>query len=163
MAHLVGSVQVETALLLLKIGFLVLLYLFIWRIVRSAARDLRLPQESMILAPQQAAGLAPQPRSRELAHLVVLASPALEEGDVYTVDSSPLTVGRGANNDVAIEGDEYASARHARFEPRRDGIYVEDIGSTNGTFVNGIRLTRERRLTPGDVVRIGETDLRFEP
>ena len=46
---------------------------------------------------------------------------------------------------------------------RRDGIWVEDIGSTNGTFVNGIRLTRERKLTPGDVVRIGETDLRFEP
>ena len=46
---------------------------------------------------------------------------------------------------------------------RRDGVWLEDIGSTNGTFVNGIRLTRERRLAPGDVVRIGETDLRFEP
>jgi hypothetical protein len=159
----IASAQVETTLLVLKIGFIVLLYLFIWRIVRSAARDLRLPQESMILSPQQAAGLLPQPSSRELGRLVVLKSPALEEGDVYTVDSSPLTVGRGANNDVAISGDEYASTRHARFEPRRDGIWVEDIGSTNGTFVNGIRLTRERRLTPGDVVRIGETDLRFEP
>jgi hypothetical protein len=159
----IASAQVETTLLALKIGFLVLLYLFIWRIVRSAARDLRLPQESMILSPQQAAGLLPQPTARELGRLVVLSSPALEEGEVYTVDSSPLTVGRGANNDLAISGDEYASSRHARFEPRRDGIWVEDIGSTNGTFVNGIRLTRERRLTPGDVVRIGETDLRFEP
>ena len=159
---MLGDLAVETVLLILKIVFLVLLYLFIWRIVRSAARDLRLPQESMILAPQQAAGLVPQPRSRELAHLVVLASPTLDEGDVYAVDSTSLTVGRGANNDVPISGDEYASARHARFEPRRDGIYVEDIGSTNGTFVNGIRLTRERRLTPGDVVRIGETDLRFD-
>ena len=159
----VASAQVETTLLLLKIAFLVLLYLFIWRIVRSAARDLRLPQESMILAPQQAASLLPQPPLRELGRLVVLKSPALDEGEIYAVDSSPLTVGRGANNDVSIVGDEYASARHARFEPRRDGIYVEDIGSTNGTFVNGIRLTRERKLTPGDVVRIGETDLRFEP
>ena len=67
------------------------------------------------------------------------------------------------NNDVPLPEDEYASTRHARFEPRRDGVCVEDIGSTNGTFVNGIRLTRERRLAPGDVVRIGETDLRFEP
>jgi hypothetical protein len=159
----VASAQVETTLLALKIAFIVLLYLFIWRIVRSAARDLRLPQESMILSPQQAAGLVPKPPAGELGRLVVLSSPALEEGDVYTVDSSPLTVGRGANNDVAISGDEYASTRHARFEPRRDGIWIEDIGSTNGTFVNGIRLTRERRLTPGDVVRIGETDLRFEP
>jgi hypothetical protein len=160
---IVASAQVETTLLALKIAFIVLLYLFIWRIVRSAARDLRLPQESMILSPQQAAGLMPKPPAGELGRLVVLKSPALEEGDVYTVDSSPLTVGRGANNDVSISGDEYASTRHARFEPRRDGIWIEDIGSTNGTFVNGIRLTRERRLTPGDVVRIGETDLRFEP
>jgi hypothetical protein len=160
---IVASAQVETTLLALKIAFIVLLYLFIWRIVRSAARDLRLPQESMILSPQQAAGLVPKPPAGELGRLVVLKSPALEEGDVLTVDSSPLTVGRGANNDVAISGDEYASTRHARFEPRRDGIWIEDIGSTNGTFVNGIRLTRDRRLTPGDVVRIGETDLRFEP
>ena len=162
MVAVLASAQVETTLLLLKIAFLVLLYLFIWRIVRSAARDLRLPQESMILAPQQASGLLPQPTARELGHLVVLKSPALEEGDVYALDSSPLSVGRGANNDVSISGDEYASARHARFEPRRDGVWIEDVGSTNGTFVNGIRLTRERRLASGDVVRIGETDLRFE-
>ena len=160
-----ASAQVETTLLALKIAFLVLLYLFIWRIVRSAARDLRLQQESMILGPQQAAaaGLVPQPVSRELGRLVVVASPVLDEGEVVTLDVQPLTVGRGANNVLPFDGDEYASTRHARFEPRRDGVWVEDMGSTNGTFVNGIRLTRERRLTPGDVVRIGETDLRFEP
>jgi hypothetical protein len=163
--HLLASAQVETTLLALKLGFLVLLYLFIWRIVRSAARDLRLPQESMILAPQQAAaaGLIPQPAARELGRLVVVASPTFQDGEVFTLDSHPLTIGRAVNNDVSMPDDEYASGRHARFEPRRDGVWVEDIGSTNGTFVNGIRLTRERKLTPGDVVRVGETDLRFEP
>ncbi len=162
---MLASAQVETTLLALKIAFLVLLYLFIWRIVRSAARDLRLPQESMILAPQQAAaaGLLAQPSARETGRLVVLQSPALEEGDLYTLDSHPFTIGRGATNDVSLSEDEYSSTRHARLEPRRDGVWIEDIGSTNGTFVNGIRLTRERRLVPGDVVRIGETDLRFEP
>ena len=161
----VGSAQVETTLLALKIAFLVLLYLFIWRIVRSAARDLRLPQESMILGPQQAAaaGLGAQPSARETGRLVVLHSPALDEGDLYTLDSHPMTIGRGATNDVPLREDEYSSTRHARLEPRRDGVWIEDIGSTNGTFVNGIRLTRERRLVPGDVVRVGETDLRFEP
>jgi hypothetical protein len=160
-----ASAQVETTLLALKLAFLVLLYLFIWRIVRSAARDLRLPQESMILAPQQAAaaGLIPQPAARELGRLVVVASPTFQDGEVFTLDSHPLTVGRAVNNDVSMPDDEYASGRHARFEPRRDGVWVEDIGSTNGTFVNGIRLTRERKLTPGDVIRVGETDLRFEP
>jgi len=160
---LLASAQVETTLLALKIGFLVLLYLFIWRIVRSAARDLRLPQESMILAPQQAAGLIAPAAARPLGRLVVLESPVLEPGDVFTLNAHAVTVGRGTTNDVSLSGDEYASSRHARFEPRRDGIWIEDIGSTNGTFVNGIRLTRERKLTPGDVVKIGETDLRFEP
>jgi pSer/pThr/pTyr-binding forkhead associated (FHA) protein len=157
-----ASVGVETTLLVLKIAFLVLLYLFIWRIVRSAARDLRLPQESRILSPQQASQLLAQPVARELGRLVVVDSSSLEEGDVYGIDSTALTVGRSGDNDLPLDGDEYASAHHARFEPRRDGVYIEDIGSTNGTFVNGIRLTNDRRLVPGDVVRIGETDLRFE-
>src|SRR6202030_80341 len=122
-------------------AFLVLLYLFIWRIVRSAARDVRSSQESMILSPQQAQslGLVTQPGSSA---------------------ARQLTVGRGANNDLTLDNNEFASARHARIEPRRDGVYVEDIGSTNGTFVNGLLLTREHRLEPGDVVRIGETYLR---
>lgn len=157
-----ASVQVETALLVLKIAFLVLLYLFIWRIVRSAARDIRLPQESMILSPQQASALLAQPIARELGRLVVVESSTLAEGDVYSIDSNALTIGRGGDNDLPLEADEYASSRHARFEPRRDGVYVEDVGSTNGTYVNGIRLSGDRRLAPGDVVRIGETDLRFE-
>ena len=117
----------------------------------------------MILSPQQASVLLAQPVARELGRLVVVESSALEEGDAYAIDSTALTVGRSGDNDVSLNGDSFASSHHARFEPRRDGVYVEDVGSTNGTFVNGIRLTHERRLVPGDVVRIGETDLRFEP
>ncbi len=158
----VASASVETTLLALKLAFLVLLYLFIWRIVSSASRDVRLPQESMIIGPQQAAASGLVPQRIELGRLVVVKSPALEEGDEWGLDSAPITIGRGANNDIPLPDDEYASARHARVEPRRDGVWVEDVGSTNGTFVNGIRLTRERKLVPGDILRVGETDLRFE-
>ena len=136
---LLGSAQVETTLLALKIAFLVLLYLFIWRIVRSAARDIRVPQESMILGPQQAAALglvAPPPAAYEFGSFVVLQSPELEEGAAFALGVEPLSVGRGAVNDIVLAGDEFSSTRHARFEPRRDGVYVEDVGSTNGTFVN---------------------------
>jgi len=157
-----GSAQVETTLIALKFAFLVLLYLFIWRIVRSASRDLRLPQESMILSPQQAAQLLPQPVAKELGRVIVVSSPALKEGAVYSIDSSSLTIGRAQGNDVSIDRDEYASSRHARFEPRRDGVWVQDRGSTNGTFVNGTQIDRPRRLAPGDVVRVGETDLRYD-
>jgi hypothetical protein len=160
---LIASAQVETTLLVLKLAFLVLLYVFIWRIVRSASRDLRLPQESMILRPHQAAGLLHQPAAPKLGRLVVTASPALASGDVFVLESAPISIGRAANNEIVINADEYASTRHARVEPRRDGVYVEDVGSTNGTYVNGVRLTREQRLAPGDLIRVGETDLRFEP
>jgi len=157
-----GSIAVEEALLLLKIAFLVLLYLFIWRIVRTAARDLRLPQESFVLAPGSIPGLGGDAPRVEAGRLVVVKSPDLSEGDEWKLDSSPLTFGRSSQNDIQLKRDEYASSSHARFEPRRDGVWLEDIGSTNGTYLNGIRLTRPKRLTSGDIVRIGETELRYE-
>jgi FHA domain-containing protein len=157
-----NSAAVDQVLLVLKIAFLVLLYLFIWRIVRTASRDLRLPQESFILAPSAQAGVQPARSGRVRGRLVVVKSPDLVEGRDFEVDSAQLTIGRGGQNDISIRSDEYASARHARFEPRQDGVWVQDLGSTNGTYLNGARLDRPRRLNPGDVVRVGETDLRYE-
>ena len=162
----IGSIAVEEVLLMLKIGFLVLLYLFIWRVVRTASRDMRgAPQESMILAPQRVQEQKKKRRAAGAASpgkLVVVASPALRTGEERVLDSEPLTVGREAENDLPLVRDEFSSGLHARITPRRDGVWVEDTGSTNGTYVNGVRLTAPRKLSPGDVVRIGETDLRFE-
>jgi FHA domain-containing protein len=157
-----SSVAVDTALLVLKLAFLVLLYLFIWRIVRTASRDLRLPQESFILAPSREGGVAQVPPPVHTGRLVVVKSPELDEGTDFELNSSQLTIGRGGQNDIPLPEDEYASARHARLEPRQDGVWVQDLGSTNGTYLNGMKLERPRRLTNGDIVRIGDTDLRFE-
>ncbi len=156
------SAAVDEVLLVLKVAFLVLLYLFIWRIVRTASRDLRLPQESFILGPSAQAGVQPARRGPVTGRLVVVKSADLEEGQDFELDSAQLTIGRGGQNDIAIGSDEYASARHARFEPRQDGAWVQDLGSTNGTYLNGARLEHPRRLTEGDIVRVGETDLRYE-
>jgi hypothetical protein len=155
------SIAVEEALLVLKVLFLVLLYLFIWRIVRTASRDVRLPQESFVLAPGSVPGLDDQP-GIEAGRLVVVTSPARREGEEWVLDSAPITVGRASRNDIDLGRDEYASSDHARIEPRRDGVWLEDVGSTNGTYLNGARVTRPKRLSPGDVVRIGETELRYE-
>ncbi len=151
-----ASIAFEEALLLLKIGFLVVLYLFIWRIVRTASRDLRSPQESFVLAPDKVRKALP-PEKRQSGRLVAAGAP----NGGYPLDSAAITVGRGAPNDIPLE-DDFASTRHARIEPRRDGVWIEDVGSTNGTSVNGVQLTGPRKLVPGDVVRIGQTDLRFE-
>jgi hypothetical protein len=155
-----ASTSVDSVLLVLKIAFLVLLYLFIWRIVRTAGRDLRLPQESFILRPGLGGGAIGQAIAS--GRLVVIESTIVEVGHEFNLDSSPLTIGRGASNDVPLESDEFASARHARVEPRRDGVWVDDLGSTNGTFVNGVQIDRARKLVDGDVVRVGETELRYE-
>ena len=155
-----SSVAVEEALLVLKVLFLILLYLFIWRIVRTASRDLRTPQETLMLRPDQTDGAPRERRAR--ARLIVVDSPALARGSNIPLDSATVTIGRGGQNDVQLPDDDFASARHARVVPRPDGLWVEDVGSTNGTFVNGARLQRPRRLNPGDVVRVGQTDLRLE-
>jgi pSer/pThr/pTyr-binding forkhead associated (FHA) protein len=165
-----GALEADEALLALKIGFLVLLYLFIWVIVRSATRDLRAtPQESIILNPSEAAELraaagpqAPAPAASVApARLVVVSSPSLAAGSSVEL-TAPTHVGRGAENGMRLDGDEYVSSRHARFEPRPDGLWVEDADSRNGTFVNGSRVTTARLLRAGDVVRIGQTDLEVQ-
>ena len=159
---MLGSTAVDEVLLVLKITFLVLLYTFIWRIVRTASRDLRLPQESFVLAPSAGAGVQATRPGAHTGRLVVVKSADLVTGEDFQLNSAQLTIGRGNQNDIAIATDEYASARHARFEPRQDGVWVQDLGSTNGTYVNGTRLDRPHRLARGDIVRVGETDLRYE-
>lgn len=155
----IASTSVDGVLLALKIAFLLLLYLFIWRIVRAASREMRAPQDSFVLAPmaERHEKRAPRPGT-----LVVMTSADLEEGQRVALTHEQLTVGRGPLNDLQLDQDDFASGRHALIDPRRDGIWVEDLGSTNGTFVNGVRLTTSRRLAPGDVLRIGETDFRYE-
>ena len=150
--------MVDQILLLFQALFLVLLYLFIWRVVRTASRDLRLPQESFILTPAQVAGtpLEAPPRPR----LVVEASPGVEAGSTFEVGLAPVTIGRTDGNAIVLPRDEYVSSHHARVEALRDGLWVIDLGSRNGTYVNGAPVDGRVRLHAGDVLRIGQTELR---
>jgi hypothetical protein len=163
---LAASNTVAEVLLVLKIAFIVLLYLFVLRVIRSAGRKEKSApsQDSMILSPQAAAasGLGRGGSSRNSFLLVVQRSPSLGQGDEFPVNSAPVTVGRGGQNDLVLIGDDFASARHARIELRGDGVWVQDLDSTNGTFVNGSRVAGAQRLDHGDVLRVGETDLRLE-
>jgi pSer/pThr/pTyr-binding forkhead associated (FHA) protein len=138
----------------------VLLYLFVWLVVRSATRDLRAaPQESIILSAADASELRAAVATAPARTLLVLDSPVLRPGSEISVAAS-TRVGRGVENGIRLDGDEFVSNRHATIEPRQDGLWVADTGSTNGTFVNGARVTDWRLLHDGDVVRIGQTDLR---
>jgi hypothetical protein len=155
---------VEQVLVVLRVAFVVLLYLVVWRVVRISMRDVgRGGQESMILAP--AAGAAAPPRAPAAAaagpgQLVVQRSPAFPAGTVVLCDDT-VVFGRGPEADAVLDGDEFASGRHARVFRREADVYVEDLGSTNGTFVNGQRLAAERRLRPGDVLVVGGTEMAY--
>jgi hypothetical protein len=158
------ALATDETLLILKIVFLVLLYGFILYVVRTATKDIGgAPQESIILGAKEAAALRVQHEvSTEpaAARFVVLEGPGLRAGTTFEVSASTV-LGRDRSSGIHLDGDEFASARHARIDPRGDGVWVEDLGSTNGTFVNGERIAAER-LTSGDVLRVGQTELRLE-
>ncbi|MDX6494667.1 MAG: hypothetical protein QOE17_653 [Gaiellales bacterium] len=150
--------MVEQLLLALQVAFVVLLYLFIWRVVRTASRDMAVGQESMILTPVKPA--PPRP-ARPAGRLVVVQSPELETGTSLEI-SRELLAGREASSDVRLPADGYASGRHARFVRGEETDVVEDLNSTNGTFVNGDRLTGSRPLRDGDLITLGQTQLKYE-
>lgn len=169
--------MIEQVLLLLRILFVVFLYLFIWRIVRSSLRDVRIGQESMVLSPRDvaaalgtaapsAAALPAGRRGRSKAavaepHLLVVESPSYPPGTKVLLESD-VTFGRSPDADAPLVEDQFASGRHARVEVREGRVHLVDLGSTNGTFVNGDAVHGERVLAVGDVVTIGSTVLRLE-
>jgi hypothetical protein len=166
---------VEQALLVARIAFVVLLYIFVWRVIRLSVRDVRAPAESLILSPEavRAAGLdlppapppspavAKAPVASAVGHLLVRSSPVFPPGTIILLDND-VVFGRAAESDVPLTSDATVSGRHARVF-RRDGApYLEDLGSTNGTYVNGQPLAAERLLRPGDIVAVGSTELVYE-
>ncbi len=147
--------MVRQLLLALQVAFVVLLYLFIWRVIRVASRDMKVGQESMVLRPVKPVPAAP---ARAPGRLVVMESPELHPGTSIEIGRD-LIAGRDDGADIPLGADGYASGRHARFARGQDGDVIEDLHSTNGTFVNSDRSTGVRRLVPGDVVTIGQTQL----
>jgi hypothetical protein len=144
----------------LKFGFLAVLYLFLLWIARSALKDLR----GTVGPAPDATGFHPAPAFGEAAGadawLVALRGGGLREGERFDLIGG-LSIGRSQEADLRIE-DRYASGLHARIFSREGRSYVEDMSSTNGTLLNDSDLHGEAELIDGDVVRIGDTEFRFE-
>jgi hypothetical protein len=151
----------------LKFGFLAVLYLFLLWMARSALRDLRQGVGSEAAAPassydqgtglhvaSQGAGDEGQPRLR------VRSGAGLRAGSAYDLADGAL-LGRGGDVDIHLE-DGFASARHARLSPQGGVVVLEDLGSTNGTYLNGEPLRGPQPLHVGDRIRIGDTEFTFE-
>ncbi len=144
----------------LKFGFLAVLYLFLFWVAQSAFRELR---RTGVPAPE-ATGIHPLgPGGRAAASdawLVATAGGGLDPGERFDLFGG-ISIGRSTDADVRIE-DRYASGIHARIYSRGASYYVEDMNSTNGTFLNGRRLQGEAELRDLDELRIGGTEFRFE-
>lgn len=145
----------------LKFGFLAVLYLFLLWVARSALKDLR---RTVSPAPDatgfhRAPGFGEAAAAAE-AWLVAERGGGLRAGERFDLIGG-LSIGRSAEADVRID-DRYASGLHARVFSREGRTYLEDMKSTNGTVLNEAQLNGEAELIDGDVVRIGDTEFRYE-
>ena len=150
----------EAVLTVLKFCFLALLYLFLYRVVRLTIRELRAPAVTAEGPVPPAAAPAPPRRERRPEGRGVLrlriTEPAGRRGETHAIDRE-LTVGRGAGCAIVLGDDTYVSQLHARLFQQNGEGYIEDLGSTNGTFVNGKAITGATRLRRGDQVQFGHT------
>ena len=198
----------ETGLIVAEVAFLVLLYAFVWTVVRSSGRQLRAAQPPPVAAREAAmpeAPVAPAPpvaRAPEPAppvptpvvvpavsaadraedetagnwlegservemhdnldpRLLVETSDSLEVGRVIPLEGG-MTIGRSEASGISIPDDQFVSHMHARIMRRGAYHFVEDLGSTNGTFLNDRRIEQDAQLKVHDELRIGQTILRYE-
>ena len=151
-----------------KFGFLAVLYLFLLWVARSALKDLRRGTEASYSGPsadpEDATGMysASSPMARESGKpkLRVNAAAGLASGSAYDLTAGAL-LGRGDQADIRLE-DGFASSAHARLIPQGDVMVLEDLGSTNGTYLNGEPLRGPQPLHAGDRIRIGDSEFSFE-
>jgi pSer/pThr/pTyr-binding forkhead associated (FHA) protein len=148
----------------LKFGFLAVLYLFLLWVSRSALRDLARSQEPVLADPVDSPRRGDDAPGGLLQHvnprLEVIAALGYEPGTTFDV-SRGATLGRADTADIRVD-DSFASSAHARVFERNDFMNVEDLASTNGTYLNGRKLGGTEQLRVGDVIRIGDSEYRYE-
>ena len=149
----------ESVLTILKFCFLALLYLFLFRVVRVVVLEMRAPAPAPIdgVPPPAAvpAARSSSTRGRGPTRLRIV-DPVARRGETFTL-ADELTIGRGGGCGIVLGDDTFVSQVHARMYRRDGDVYVEDLGSRNGTFVNGEPIGSATRLRRGDQLQFGST------
>ncbi len=146
---------------ILKACLIALIYLFIGRVVWVVSKELRgtplaapIPQTSP--SGPQASSTTEQKRHRRWR--ITVREPRGLSDEPFLV-SGELTIGRGGGCAISLADDTFASALHARLFLREDTLWIEDLGSTNGTTVNGVAISSSTQLRKGDMIGVGGTAL----
>lgn len=157
----------ELTVTLLRYGFLLLLWILVLSVVAAIRRDLVVGARNRTAAPSarqlrrnpELQAQAPAPRTAP-TRLVVTEGPL--RGTSLDLAASPILLGRAQEATLVLE-DDYASGRHARLFPQGSRWFIEDLGSTNGTFLGENQLTRAQPVEPGVPIRIGKTVIELRP
>lgn len=151
-----------------RYGFLALLWIFVFTVVGVIRRDLFAGSRSsrLVAAPRgvgagTTAGRPAKVKRGRAAHNLVVTEGALA-GTRLTLGEIPITIGRAEDSTLVIT-DDYASARHARLVPRAGQWFVEDLGSTNGTYLGQAKVTAPTPVPLGVPIKIGRTSIELRP
>ena len=151
---------------ILRFGFLVLMWIMVFSVVAAMRRDLVIGRKAKVGAPTaRQARKHPElieeapPAKVQATQLVVTEGPLA--GTTLELSGTPILLGRAQEANLVLE-DDYASGRHARLFPQGTRWFLEDLGSTNGTAVDGAPVTRALPVGPESVIRIGKTVMRLE-
>ena len=144
---------------ILRFGFLALLWIFIFatlRVVRADLAGAGAARSTMPTRPAASPRPRPKRRGKALTHLVVTEGGLA--GTRIALDQAPILIGRGSDAGIRLD-DDYVSTRHARRAASGDQWFVEDLGSTNGTYLDRTKVTSPTLIQPGVPIRIGKTVL----
>lgn len=152
----------ELAITALRFGLLALLWIFVFSVIGSQGKSLQIARPARLTRRKDkkeaeaatSTTATPVPQRALASKLVVTEGPLT--GRSIDLGGQPLLIGRAQDAGLILE-DDYASGRHARLFPQGSRWFLEDLGSTNGTFVQGNQLTRTMPIDPGTGIRIGKT------
>jgi pSer/pThr/pTyr-binding forkhead associated (FHA) protein len=149
----------ELTLTLIKVGFLALLWLFVLSsvsVIRSDMFGERVDPQRAAASPKPARTPKRPPKRKRGAPTQLVISEGTNAGVSVPLEGGAILLGRGADATIRLD-DDYVSTRHARFVPHGDDWYVEDLGSTNGTYIGSQRITTPMVVSIGVQVRVGKT------
>jgi pSer/pThr/pTyr-binding forkhead associated (FHA) protein len=155
--------ELQVPLLAAKALLLLLLFAFIYAVMRRGIGDLRRVPDDEPFEPGRAqdrrGAYAPRSLAPGESELVVEDSEILAPQTRFAVRDGETSLGRSAASDIVLKNDDFASGRHAQLTRHGGLLYVEDLGSTNGTYLDQQRVQGPLLVNPGQPIRIGQTAL----